>query len=375
MAGWPQIDPDIRRAQTLPGYMYRDAGVHEVILERLFARSWQLISAETQPPESSNHVTPLILLPDSLDEPLLLVRDGQGDLACLSNVCTHRGMLLADSPGSCEGLRCRYHGRTFSLDGTMTGMPEFAEALDFPGPDDHLKSAALERWGPLAFVRLLEGPGFAEVLGPVMAAMSWLPLAEFVFDPGRSRDYEISANWALYCENYLEGFHIPFVHPGLNSTLDWRAYEVHLQDFSSLQVGIASPGEPVFDLPAGHPDHGKAVAAYYWWVFPNLMLNFYPWGLSVNIVEPMGPGRCRVRFQSYVWQAELLDQGAGGPLDAVEMEDEAVVEAVQLGVGSRLYRRGRYSPRQEQGTHHFHQKLIAALEGVERPSAGGDGGC
>ena len=144
--------------------------------------------------------------------------------------------------------------------------------------------------------------------------------------------------------------------------MKWQDYEVHLHDHSSLQIGIASPGDPIFELPQGHPDFGKNIAAYYWFIFPNLMLNFYPWGLSVNIVEPTGPRSCRVRFESHVWRPDLCGQGAGGPLDAVEMEDEAVVEAVQHGVEGQLYQRGRYSPSQERGTHHFHRLWLQQLQ-------------
>jgi choline monooxygenase len=105
------------------------------------------------------------------------------------------------------------------------------------------------------------------------------------------------------------------------------------------------------------------VAAYYYWLFPNLMLNFYPWGLSINVVKPLAIDRTRVSFISYVWDESKLEQGAGAALDRVEREDEAVVESVQRGLRSRLYGRGRYSPRHEAGTHHFHLLLQAALRG------------
>ena len=106
----------------------------------------------------------------------------------------------------------------------------------------------------------------------------------------------------------------------------------------------------------GDPD-ASSIAAYYWWVFPNLMLNFYPWGLSMNLVHPEAIDRTRIAFRSYVWDASKLDDGAGGALDRVEAEDEAIVEAVQRGVRSRFYSRGRYSPTREQGVHHFHRLL------------------
>jgi choline monooxygenase len=91
------------------------------------------------------------------------------------------------------------------------------------------------------------------------------------------------------------------------------------------------------------------------------MLNFYPWGLSLNLVLPEGIDRTRVTFRSYVRDAALLDRGAGSGLDRVEAEDEAVVQAVQKGVRSRFYRRGRYSPSRERGVHHFHRLLARFL--------------
>ena len=111
-------------------------------------------------------------------------------------------------------------------------------------------------------------------------------------------------------------------------------------------------------MPKDHPDHGSNLAAFYYWLFPNLRLNFYPWGVSVNVVYPLGPERTKVSFLSYVWDKDRQSSGVGADLHRVEMEDEEVVESVQRGVRSRLYDRGRYSPRREVGTPHFH-KLFA----------------
>ena len=129
---------------------------------------------------------------------------------------------------------------------------------------------------------------------------------------------------------------------------------------------MAREGELAFDLPASAPDHGRDVAAYDWWIFPNLMLNFYPWGLSLNRVVPEAIDRTRVEFRAYVMDESKRAQGAGGALHEVELEDEAVVEAVQRGVRSRFYHHGRYSPTRERGTHHFHRLLC---EFIEEPPA------
>ena len=114
--------------------------------------------------------------------------------------------------------------------------------------------------------------------------------------------------------------------------------------------------------PPGSPEHGQRLAGYYFWLYPATMLNFYPWGISVNLLRPLGPSRTRIVYWSYVMDESKLGRGAGGDLDKVEQEDESVVESVQRGLQSRLYRRGRYSPDREQGVHHFHRLLAAEQE-------------
>ncbi|HEV2354783.1 MAG TPA: SRPBCC family protein [Puia sp.] len=103
------------------------------------------------------------------------------------------------------------------------------------------------------------------------------------------------------------------------------------------------------------------MAAYYFFIFPNLMFNFYPWGLSVNLVKPLGLSRTRISFLTYIADPGRYNTGAGSGLDTVELEDEAVVEAVQKGVRSRFYSHGRYSVTREQGTHHFHRLIAESI--------------
>ncbi len=356
------VDADIRRASTLPAWVYSDPGLHERARGRVFARSWQLV-ADADRLRAPGQVVPLTLLEGCLDEPLLLARDRADRLHCLSNVCTHRGNLVCESEGVENQLRCRYHGRRFGLDGKFQFMPEFEGVANFPSPADDLANVAFGVWEKLVFASL-DPPGPLDaLLAPVRERCGWMPLGQATFDAARSRDYRVSANWALYCDNYLEGFHIPFVHAGLATALDYGAYTTELFPGSALQLGIASEGEAAFAPPAGSPDHGKRVAAYYWWLYPNTMLNFYPWGLSANVVRPLAVDRTRVSYLSFVWDAAKLGSGAGAALDRVEREDEVIVESVQRGVRARAYQRGRYSPTREQGVHHFHRLLADALGG------------
>ncbi len=355
------IDPDITRARTLPGRIYSDPEVFSLAKERVFRPSWQFV-ADARAISVPGQCLPLTLLEGFLDEPILLTRGRDDVVRALSNVCTHRGTILCEHPGIEKSLVCRYHGRRFDLDGTFRHMPEFEAANDFPSEDDNLRKVSLAAWhDALYFASLRPNVDLHELLAPMRDRLAWLPLPELRFDPSRSRDYLVRANWALYIENYLEGFHIPFVHPSLNEAIDYGAYSTELFPWCNLQLAIAKPGEPAFTPPESSPDFGRRVAAYYWWVFPNMMFNFYPWGLSINIVRPLAPDRTRVSFLSYVSDESKLDAGAGSGLDRVEREDEAVVESVQRGTAASLYPGGRFSPTRERGVHHFQRLFSAAL--------------
>jgi len=331
-----EIDIDIRKAWTLPSQFYIDEGVFERSKQRIFGRCWQFLGRGAE----VEGLWPLTLLPGFLDEPVLLSKTDSG-LRCLSNVCTHRGKILIDEACTANLIRCGYHGRRFSLDGKFLSMPEFEGVECFPSDADNLHHYPTGEWMDFSFASCEPIAEFGEFLGG--AAKSFAGIDSDLLRLVESTDYEVNAHWALYCENYLEGFHIPYVHKGLNEIVDYGTYTTELFKYSSLQTGF---------------DDSRQVAGRYLFVFPNMMFNFYPWGLSVNVVEPIAAGRTRVKYLTYVSDESKRGVGAGGDLHRVELEDESVVESVQRGIRSRVYDRGRYSPTREQGTHHFH-RLIA----------------
>jgi phenylpropionate dioxygenase-like ring-hydroxylating dioxygenase large terminal subunit len=336
--------------------VYSDPGIFRAQRDRVFARTWQY-AAHDDVVKVAGQVHPFTLLPGALDEPLLLTRDARDRVHALSNVCTHRGTLVVEGPGHEQQLRCRYHGRRFSLDGRFHSMPEFERTVDFPTPADDLPRVALGTWQRFHMVALAPTMTFDDLVAPMRARLAHLPFDQLVFDPTGSRDYLVNANWALYIDNYLEGFHIPYVHDGLAAVIDYGAYAVELERYAVLQLAIAKGGEAAFGARTTGADAGRLVAAYYYWLFPTTMFNVYPWGVSVNVVAPLAVDRTRVSFLPFVWDAGKREQGAGAGLDRVEREDEAIVEAVQRGMRSRLYDRGRYSTTREVGVHHFHRLL------------------
>lgn len=351
------VHPDISQAETLPAEFYRSTEVFQALKEKVFLRSWQWIGDENKLVPLTGSAYPLVLLDNYLTEPLVLIKDQTDELKCFTNVCTHRGNIVVQDPGKVSTLNCRYHGRSFSLDGKFKHMPEFREAKNFPRPCDSLTEFSLQKFGSHLFVGLDPAFDFSKVINTMNERVGFLPLNEFKLDESRNKDYIVNCHWALYCDNYLEGFHVPFVHEDLNKVLDYGSYETEIYEHVNVQIGYSDSGEEVFNLPEGHIDYGKHVAAYYYWIFPNIMFNFYPWGLSINIVKPIEINKTKISFITYVYDEEKLSKGAGALLDKVEREDESVVEAVHKGLQSRFYKAGRFSPKREKGVHHFHRLL------------------
>jgi choline monooxygenase len=247
----------------------------------------------------------------------------------------------------------------------MLSMPGMDAAPGFPTAEDDLPRLELASWGPLAFVSLDPYARFDDLVAPFRERLDPLLDRPAELEEASVRHFDVAANWALYVDNYLEGLHIPFVHPELDGTLG--GYRLETGPGAALQVGLAASGQPCLPLPAGHADASEPVAAYYLWLFPCTMLNVYPWGLSLNVVTPLAADRTRVTFASFVADEELRGAGAGGALDLVEAQDEAVVESVQRGVRARLYRPGRYAPGHEDCVHHFHRLLADRLSERESP--------
>ena len=341
------IDPDIRKAETLPSRFYTETKTFDSVTSS-FGQNWHFAAHRSQ-------LSTAQPIDNPLKEPMLLTQS-EGMLHCISNVCTHRGMLVCTESSEAKRLQCPYHGRVFNLDGQFRSMPEFDTVENFPTDADHLRTFPLAEWKGLLF-NTVSADDFDSFIAEVEARVGWLPIEAFTHDLNRHREYTIESNWALYVDNYLEGFHIPFVHGELHDVLDYDAYSTELFDGGVLQIGIANDGEPCFDLPEEHPDFGQNIAAYYFWLHPGLMLNFYPWGLSVNLVIPESVDKTRIVYHGFVGDSSMLAKGAGGDLDKVEAEDQFIVEGCQKGVSSVAYERGRYSPTKETGVHHFHRIL------------------
>ena len=351
------INSDISKAETLPSFFYKNLETFEDLKSKIFLKSWQYIGNDDLI-KDKNSVFPLTILENYLNEPIVLTKDEDNNIHCMTNVCTHREIfwfLSLVNPKNLyvcimvEGLTTKVNLSTcLNLIKQKISPDHVIIYINFP----------VVKWGKLLFAGLNPSFDFQSIIDKMNERIGFLPIDQFTPDKTLSKDFTVNAHWALYCDNYLEGFHIPFVHKDLNEVLDYNNYVTEVYDHCNLQIGYSESDSDVFNFPENHPDYGKNVAAYYYWVFPNMMFNFYPWGLSLNIVKPISQSLTKVSFRSYVYDESKLNRGAGNQLQKVEEEDEFVVENVHNGLRSAFYKSGRFSPTREQGVHHFH-KLIS----------------
>ena len=359
---------DITNATTIDKSFYTDVEIYKVCIDKLFCKSWLYIADAIYIQRSQANIFPVRLLDKGVDEPLIIIDEGES-MRCMTNVCTHRAFQIVHHPIKSKKITCAYHGRRYDLEGKVEHMPMFDEVKDFPRPCDHLHNLDLHRWKRFLFTGIDPQIDFDIIKSKLDERLSFMDMDNWRHAPEFSKSYTIKAHWALYVDNYLEGFHIPFVHNSLTNILDFGNYTTEIYNHMVLQIGYGKPGDPAIDLPVGHPDEGKIVTAYYYWIFPNFMLNIYNWGVQINVVKPMGVDYCKVDFEYYIADEELWEQfGKDSIAEKTEREDEYVVEAVQSGLRSRFYKNGQYSPKMETGVHYFHQLVKSYLGGIASTS-------
>ncbi len=339
------------RAETIPSRWYVDADYHAFDQEAVFGRMWQLVGHVGQLAKTGDYVTAKVA-----GNPVVVVRDKTGDLRAFYNVCRHRGGPMVTAPcGHVNMLQCQYHGWTYRLDGSLRGVPRFKYTELFDKRDYGLVPLRVATWQGLVFVRLddAEEPTLDELVDGIAARIAPWRLEALRFY--RRVTYDVACNWKAYVDNYLEGYHLPLVHPELCERLDVRGYTTETFRWHSLQhSGFRGTGDGYYG--------GDNEAAYYYFVFPNIMLNILPGRLQTNIVEPVTADRCRVHFDYYY--DDLSDeQRLAEDLafsDKVQQEDIEICEHVQEGLTSRAYDRGRFSVQEEAGVYHFQCLLKAA---------------
>jgi choline monooxygenase len=353
------IDSNIARAWTLPAHLYLDPSVAALERDRIFSRTWQVVGHHDQVAAPGDYFTAQLS-----GEPVLIVRGSDWRLRGFYNVCRHRAGPPAEGYGSRKLFRCLYHGWTYNLDGSLNHATEVEGVEGFQREDFGLAPLRCEEWFNLVFVNLEPGAP------PLLESLGELPeqAERFAFQDMKlfeRRTYEMNCNWKTYVDNYLEGYHLPTVHPGLNRELDFSAYTVepyahHVRQWSPIRG--AQPGDTT---PRRYREARDRLTTEYLWAFPNWMLNCYPDNVSLNIVLPVEPERSLAIFEWYLPEKDLGSEAAKASVrfsDEIQVEDVAVCEAVQKNLRSRSYHRGRFSVKQEKGVHAFHRMYVAAMQ-------------
>jgi choline monooxygenase len=347
----------LEEAYTIPAPWYVDPRIEQAEREVVFGANWIAVGRVDQVALEGQFFTVEIA-----GEPLVVVRGSDGELRAFFNVCRHHAAAVANVPcGTVQHLRCPYHGWNYGLDGALKGAPEFVGVRNFDRGANGLVPVRVETWEQFIFVAL--DPGAAALmtfLGDLPARVATLNLTDLHFFARRT--YSLACNWKVYVDNYLDGgYHVPHLHRGLSSVLDYKEYTIEISERYSLQSSPMVRSEE-HELFAATRTGDRA---YYYWLYPNFMINIYEGVMDTNLVLPLATDRCLVQFDFFFKDvsdgARIANQESIAVSDAIQNEDVDICESVQRGLRSRAYGAGRLSVRREGGEHLFHRLLAKDL--------------
>ncbi len=347
----------LEEAYTIPAPWYLDERIEQAEREQVFGHNWIAVGRLDQVAEVGQFFTV-----ETAGEPLVIVRGSDGVLRAFYNVCRHHAAAVASVPcGTVQHLRCPYHGWTYGLDGSLKGAPEFAGVCNFDRAANGLVPVRVATWEQFVFVTLDTSTTELNAwLGDLPERVAPLGIGDLHYFARKT--YTLACNWKVYVDNYLDGgYHVPHLHKGLNSVLDYKEYTIENGARYSLQ---SSPM-------VSSQEHASFAAtrtgdrAYYYWLYPNFMINIYEGVMDTNLVRPLATDRCLVQFDFYF--ADVSDVAREGNAksvavsDRIQGEDVDICESVQRGLRSRAYGAGRLSVRREGGEHLFHRLLAGDL--------------
>lgn len=359
----------LSEASTIPAPWYVDRRIAELESKAVFSKTWQMVGRVDQVEKPGQFVTANIA-----GEPIVVVRGSDSLLRGFYNVCRHHAAaVVTEACGQASILRCPYHGWNYGLDGSLKGMPEFEGVRNFEREKNGLVPINTETWEKFVFVNLdPSAKPLREFLGGLVKRVAPLGVSKLHFFD--SRTYDIACNWKVFIDNYLDGgYHVPHLHKGLSSVLDYKQYTIENEDRYCLQSSPMVPSDE--DAATGATRKGDR--AWYFWQYPNLMINCYEGYMDTNLVLPIDVDHCRVIFDFYfgdVSESQRTYNEQSVAVGArVQDEDLGICEAVQRGLKSRVYGAGRLSARREAGEHLFHRLLAADLKaGVRHTSVAAD---
>ena len=338
----------IADAHALEASWYCDPAIYERERHAIFAREWQVVGYESDLARPGDYVAA-----EFAGWRVFVIRARDGGVRGFHNVCRHRaGPLVGEGRGHCDVLRCRYHGWLYDTDGNLRKAVDFGAAEDFDPGDFSLFPVRAGIWRGLVFVNLDPGaPDLLDDLGGFAEEGGVFAIEDYRFH--RTFRHDLPVNWKTYSDNYLEGYHVPFVHPILDAEVERGSYEVLVRDGG-------------YNVQRARMRDGANNSGLWLWRFPNLGVNVYAEGLSVERILPMGARATAVVIDTFFHK----DLAADAPeiADAVRvsqqttLEDVEICKIVQRNLESGVYTPGRLSPKNETGVFQFQCLVRAALE-------------
>lgn len=361
----------IAEANGLPNAHYTDPSVFEAEGSALLHAGWSGLAVEADVPEIGDAI-PLSFL----GVPLLLLRDRDGRVRVFQNICRHRGMVLVSEPRRIEGaIRCPYHSWCYATDGRLVSTPH----VGGPGQNHH---AGIDRstlglievrshiWLGVVWINISgTAPSFEEANADLLAR--WAEFDSPLYHGGADSRFtlEVGCNWKLAVENYCESYHLPWVHPGLNS---YSRLEDHYH--IEQQGCFSGQGTRVYRQITGEtggvfPDFAGLspkwdTAAEYITAFPNVLLGVHRDHVFAIILEPLGTGRTKEHvhlFYATPDTDDALRRRNAAQWKEVFVEDIFVVEGMQRGRHAVSFDGGRFSPAMDGPTHLFHAWVAERL--------------
>ncbi len=348
----------LAEAQTIPASWYIDDRIAELESKTVFSRTWQVVGRVDQVTKPGDYLTANVA-----GEPIVVVRGQEGLLRAFFNVCRHHAAAVMTEPcGHASILRCPYHGWSYGLDGALKGVPEFGGVQNFDPAKNGLVPVTVDTWESFVFVHLDPHPlPLAEFLGSMAPRLAPLEVSKLGFF--QRKTYKLNCNWKVFVDNYLDGgYHVPHLHKGLSSVLDYTQYTIESDVRYCLQSSpMVSSSEDAATSATRTGDR-----AYYYWLYPNFMINCYAGYMDTNLVLPVDTDHCLIIFDFYFADvsdaAKAYNAQSVAVGDRVQDEDEGICESVQRGLKSRAYGAGRLSVRRESGEYLFHRLLAQDLK-------------
>jgi choline monooxygenase len=349
----------LAQASTIPAGWYTDPRVFALELATVFRRSWQVAGRAAQLRAPGDYIA--CELPGGT--PIVIAHGDEDRVRGMFNVCRHHAAaVVADGAGSARQFRCPYHGWTYALDGSLKGTPDFAGVCDFDRTQNGLVPLDCAMFEPWVFARAAAGPAALDAyLGQALRrGLESLRLDRLQWM--ERRHYSLDCNWKVFVDNYLDGgYHVPHLHKGLDSVLDYSEYTIEVGEHFCLQSSPLVTDRA--DAPTGAVRQGERAA--YYWIYPNFMINCYGDAMDTNLVIPRGVDRTDVVFDFYF--ADVSDPARSRNLasiavsEQIQDEDVSICVSVQRGLRSGAYGAGRLSVRREAGEQLFHRLLHADL--------------